>query len=143
MNGDRDYIVDMLCRQLIGMRDPSGQEPRGLVDDAAGAKVSIELQGMVKTIRRQLWIDNASYTKRIADEIERQVNAIDLQAEIVKAVKGEIERALIQLSNTVREQVTSIVREEVRQRVGELPARIARKFTRKFWEQAFAKDDDL
>jgi hypothetical protein len=137
MGNDRDYMVDMLCRQILGMRETDGQRPRGMVDDAAGAKVSIELQGMVKTIRRQLWIDNASYTKRVQDEITEQASRIDLQAEIAKSVKREIDDVLRQLASLVRTKVQALVSDEIHRRIGGLPARIARKLTKKVWDDAF------
>lgn len=139
MSNDRERMVQMLARQVLSMREPDGSTPRATpgIERAGGATVEIDIRGMVHNIRRQIWIDSAQLNAWVTEEIERQAGAIDLRAEVAKVVKAEISQAISGLAVRAREVVGGIVRDEIHRRIGELPARIARKLTTKLWDEAF------
>lgn len=137
---DREHMVQMLARQVLSMRDPDGNEPRVShgVADAGHATVNVEIRGMVSNIRRQIWIDSAAINAKVVAEIERQAAEIDLDAEIVRVAREEMQRALRDLAQTVRKHVDSRVAEKVYEYVGRLPDKLAAKLTRKFWNEVLA-----
>jgi hypothetical protein len=142
MDRDREYLIQHLAHQILGMRAPDGSRPvpSSGVTDAASATVSIELAGLVQRMRHQLWIDTSAWTAKIVAEIERQAAEIDLDKVVAAAVAREISRTLAEIDHRVREEVSKLVGNEIRERLAKFPERLARKLAGKLWDEAWAAE---
>lgn len=126
MNRDREELIITMAHQILGMeydsRDGSPvRRPLPGIDGAGGARLEVEIKGMVQNMRRQIWLDQGAWTKRIVDEIEKQAADLDLDAVIAQRVAQALQQAI----NNVERHVETLVKEAVRERLGDVPSLVA------------------
>lgn len=144
MNRDREHLVRSLCHQILETHDEEGRPPpatsSGLLENAGGAIVRVEIEGIVKTMVRQIWIDNMALSQRIADEIQQQAAAINLDDLVRTKVRDSMQRAVADLQRKIDDEVQRLVRDAVREKMGKLPEQVAAKVARKLVHRAYDVD---
>lgn len=138
MNRDREELIITMAHQILGMeydsRDGSPvRRPLPGIDGAGGARLEVEIKGMVQNMRRQIWLDQGAWTKRIVEEIEKQAAEIDLDKHIAERVRAEMLHSLGELDKIVKKAVEDAVRE----RLGNLPALVASAVAERMVEERF------
>jgi hypothetical protein len=136
---ERDYLVETLCRQILGGPHPDGQHPtptRG-IESVAGASVRIDLQGIVRNMTRQVYLDSAAINRAITEEIERQAAEVSLDDEIAKAVRAHVENALARLDSTVEKMVNERVQDALSKVLKSFPEDLARQLAARVWATAW------
>lgn len=118
MKPETEYIA----RQLAGMVLEDRDTPRGHIGDAGQSIVTMEMRGMMRTIRREILIDHAELAGRIADEIEKQSSALRLDEHIAATVKREIDgikRGLDQrIAGIIERELNSRIQSAVHEMIG-------------------------
>lgn len=119
--------VEHAARMLADIVRADRVEPYGRMNDAGFGEVSIELRGMVHHIRQHIMLDYAALATKVVNEIEKQVAAVDLDAEIARLVRAEVDSIRHRLGHMVRERIDKHVTAVIDSRVGNFAKRIARK----------------
>jgi hypothetical protein len=137
---DREHMVQMLARQVLSMREPDGRDPRVSpgIENAGHAVVSVEIRGMVDTIRRQIWIDSASINEKVTAEIERQASAVNLDELVARKVRD----AMANVEREVETQVRKHIESAVRERLTKFPDVLAKKLSSRLWAEAQKAADE-
>jgi hypothetical protein len=104
MKPDQEHIARELAYVVLAGSD--GHQPAPI---PGRAEVLVEMRGMVQSIRRHILIDHANVALRIADEIERQASAVDIDAMIREAVTREARYIGERIDDIVRRAIESEV----------------------------------
>jgi hypothetical protein len=117
--------TEYLARQLAGLVLADAGDT-GRLDSAGFARVSVELRGMTQGIRREILLDHVSLASSIADQIEQQTEAANLDQLVRDTVKREVERLTGQVESIVRESVKRAVETRIQGAVSRATEVIAR-----------------
>ena len=125
MTPDQEHQARLLAHLIVSgdTFDGAGRAPA----DVGAGEVTIEMRGMVRTIRRHLLLDHAAIGKMIGDEVARQASEVNLRTIVAAAVKKEIAQIPALIEREVADRVRSIVRTYVDDAVVERAKSAARR----------------
>lgn len=126
---ERNEYALMLARQILGDADYQDQASRLPPAEVsrAEATVQINLESMVRGIRRQVWIDSAAIAQRVHDQLGEAIKGLSIEAVIVKAVKVELARVEREAEQMVRTEVEKQIKAMVASYLGDEPIKLARQ----------------
>lgn len=139
MEANQDELLRTLMLQLLkinpleGYRSPS--VPAGA--STAGVHVRLELEGMVRHMVKQVWMDNAAIAAMTADELRRQMEAINLEDEIRKLVAGALRDVRIRLDSLIQQAVQKLITDSVAAKLEKLPKWVASKIAERIWADVY------
>jgi hypothetical protein len=87
-------------------------------EDAIHPSVTVELRGMVKTIRREFLLDGATIAERVKLALEKQLGETDLEAVIAQEVARHVAGLKRSVAAAVDEQMKTWVRDQVNHVLG-------------------------
>jgi hypothetical protein len=99
--------TEYAARQLAGLVLTDDGRSSGSMDRAGRGDVTatIEMRGMVQTIRRHILLDHVRVAAKVADEIERQTGEVNIDALIAESVRQEVARTVSHVDSIVRDAV--------------------------------------
>lgn len=123
---DRNYLVQQLAYQVLhqkwdGDGNPLKTPTPGIEQVGTGdVRLDLEIRGMVSNMRRQIWVDQGAWTKKIMAEIERQAAEIDVNAIITNEVRGHLNVTLRDLEKLITAKVNEYITSAVYDRIESL-----------------------
>lgn len=103
-------------------------------EDALDPTVTVELRGMVKTIRREFLLNSASIAERVKAECERQLGEVNL----TEAIAAEVARHVAVLKRDVAEAVDRQMKKYVKDQVDHV---LGQKYEQiRSWADAITRD---
>ena len=131
-------IIDDIMRQLAHMvlEGDGGPRPGG-ISDAGHVAVTCELRGMVRGIRREILLDHAELAGKVADEIEKQAAAINLDELIAARVAEELRRAASTIDASIHHIVSGAIDHKSHEAASAAAGSIGRKVSRRLLDAAW------
>lgn len=103
MRADREYQARLLAHSIIEGDRPADRFAS--MDEAIHPTVSIELRGMVASIRREFHLSGAEIAEKVTAELQRQLVEVDIDKMIGEAVAKHIAGERANLDETARRTV--------------------------------------
>lgn len=136
MNPGREYQARLLAQSILEGDRPADRFSSR--DEAVHPSVSIELRGMVASIRREFHLSGAQIAEKVAAELQRRLGEVDIDKMIHDAVAKHIASERSRLDETAMR----VVKQWVEGAVSDLLVKkydSVRETARHFADQALKK----
>ena len=128
-----DHIATSLARHVLGMKDY--ESGAGVPAEFGSAEIRMDLRAMVHGISRNIRLHNAALASQVETKLREAVTDEAISRAVAQAVAEEVQRVYRDISRIAREFIDRKVATAMEEALGDGPAKLAKKLTRKLWEQ--------
>lgn len=132
MNGDRTAVY--LARHVLGM-DEYGNLPQQVPAEFGSAEVRLDMKAMVHGISQRIRLQTAALASQVEDKLRAAATEEAISRAIEVAVAEEVQRLHLNIARLAREFIDHKINQAMEEALGDGPAKLAKKLTRKLWDQ--------
>ncbi len=138
MHPNQEYTARLLARTILEL-DGLDQPRAGRFDRATmgQAMVTVQLEGMVKGIRREFWIDGAEIAADVERKLEEAAAKFDLGQYVAEVVAREVADMKRRIDQMVRARIESMVADAVHDKLDQSTRAMAATIASKVWENVW------